>query len=247
MNPGHRRIVNLKGSRTLKDVLQQQISAYDALLHRIAEVRLEVQRYRDVAHKSMASYSSALVPIRRLPSEILRSVFRDVQTSLWNTDSEPWHEDDYDNEAWGSLPDLEVLDFSRGPWKLGHICEAWRGIILSYPRLWSHILLRFWASPLDQALRCTIPALQTMLLHSAQHSLDIIFEFRGGGHEDAAVQAFSVILEESYRWRSMDLQISLTLLGRLRGVRGKLPCLESLTVKTSHIPSSSREELPEDV
>ncbi|KAK0452555.1 hypothetical protein EV421DRAFT_911037 [Armillaria borealis] len=215
------------------EVLQQQISLYDTLLDRIDEIRSDMQRHRDAVHKSMVAYSSTLAPIRRLPTEILGTVFREVQTSLWNMEPLGW-----------DAP--EALDFSQGPWKLSHVCGTWRDIVLSYPQLWSHIVLRFWASPTD---RChTVPAIQAMMLRSAQHPLDIRFEELEDGHnEDAAVQAFTVILEESHRWRSTDLQISLTLLEQLKVVRGKIPCLESLTMKTSHIPPSSRARLPKDV
>ncbi len=85
-----------------------------------------------------------------------------------------------------------------------------------------------------------------MILRSAQHPLEIVFELENDDKEDAAVQAFRVILEESYLWRSTDLQMSLTLLERLKVVRGKILCLESLTMKTSYILRSSRVELPED-
>ncbi len=123
------------------EVLQQQLSMYDALLDRIDEVRSEMQRHRDVVHKSMAAYLSTLAPIRRLPSELLCAVFREVQASL--SDSEPW----------GSEPEPEPLDFSQGPWKLSHVCGAWRDIVLSYPQLWSHIVLQYWTSNPSETLR----------------------------------------------------------------------------------------------
>ncbi len=85
-----------------------------------------------------------------------------------------------------------------------------------------------------------------MILRSAQHPLDIMFEHEDSDNEDAAVQAFSVILDESYRWRSIDLYLCLPLLERLKVVRGKIPFLESLTMQTA-IPSYSRQELPEEV
>ncbi len=52
-----------------------------------------------------------------------------------------------------------------------HVCGAWRDIVLSYPQLWSHIVLR---SPME-TLDHTVPALQAMILRSAQHPLDIMF------------------------------------------------------------------------
>ncbi|KAK0452566.1 hypothetical protein EV421DRAFT_911304 [Armillaria borealis] len=218
------------------EVLQQQISMYDALLDRIDEIRSEMQSHRDVVHKSLVAYSSTLAPIRRLPTEILGAVFRSVQTSLsWKTERSGWD-------------GPEALDFSRGPWKLSHVCGAWRDIVLSYPQLWSHIVLQYhWTDCPTETLHHTVPALEAMILRSAQHPLDITFDLQYINNEDAAIRAFSVILEESYRWRSIDLQIPLTLLEQLKVVRGKISCLESLTMKTSFIPSSSREGLPEEV
>ncbi|PBK90116.1 hypothetical protein ARMGADRAFT_1014749 [Armillaria gallica] len=184
----------------------------------------------------MAVYSSTLAPIRRLPSDIYRAVFREIQLSMW-----------WNRKESRSPKDFQVLDFSQGPWKLGHVCGAWRDIVLSYPQLWSHIILHFRAIHQTETLYHTVLALKAMIFRSAQHPLDIKFELSFNHDESAALRAFSVILEESYRWRSMDLQISLTLLERLNVVRGKAPCLESLTMTTSHIPQSSRWELPEDV
>ncbi|KAK0220426.1 hypothetical protein IW262DRAFT_1494506 [Armillaria fumosa] len=199
------------------EVLEQQpLPVYDALLKRIDEIRSEVQRHRDAVHKSMAAYSSTPAPIRRLPKELFRAVFR------------------------------EVLDFSQGPWKLSHVCGAWRDIVLSYPQLWTHIVLQYWPTlPTEAPL--TIPALQAMIPRSAQHPLDIVFELEDSDKRDATVQVFPMVLEESYRWKSIVLQIPLTVLEQMNMVRGKIPCLESLTVKTSYIPYHNREELPEDI
>ncbi|KAK0237739.1 hypothetical protein EDD85DRAFT_1022951 [Armillaria nabsnona] len=222
--------------------LQQQISVYDTLLDRIDEVRSEMQRRRDVVHKSMAAYSSALAPIRRLPIDVLRTVFREIQFLQW-WDGNPrtylpgW-------SGW-NLKEPPALDFLQGPWALSHVCGAWRDIVLSYPRLWSYIVLHF--RTIHQMEPDTVLALKAMISRSAQHPLDIVFELDGDHNEYAAVPTLSVVLGESYRWRSMHLGISLTLLERLKVVRGKIPCLESLTLKTSCIPESSRDELPEDV
>ncbi|PBK68770.1 hypothetical protein ARMSODRAFT_192552 [Armillaria solidipes] len=223
------------------EVLEQQLSVYDALLNRIDEVRLEVQNHRDAVHKSMTAYSSTLAPIRSLPSDILRAVFLEVQISLW-----------WNLELSESYSDSEPqpLDFSQGPWKLSPVCGAWRDVVLSYPQLWSRIVLQFGIlRPVEMLLKI-IPALQAAILRSAQHPLDIVFKLWNGAHEDAAVQTFDILIEESYRWRNMVLQIPLTSLEQMKMVRGKIPCLESLTVKTMYIPylgSLEDSELPDDV
>ncbi|KAK0449758.1 uncharacterized protein EV420DRAFT_1766860 [Desarmillaria tabescens] len=73
------------------EVLQQQVLVYDTLLDRIDEIKAKVQSRRDTVQKSLAAYTSTLVPIRRLPSDVLRSVFREIQISQWrNTDTLLW-------------------------------------------------------------------------------------------------------------------------------------------------------------
>ncbi|PBK90143.1 hypothetical protein ARMGADRAFT_1083031 [Armillaria gallica] len=147
-------------------VVGRQVSVYDALLNRIDEVRLETQSHRDAVHKSMVAYST-LAPIRRLPSDILRSVFLEVQTSLWWN---PEVSESYSN------PEPPPLDFSQGPWRLSHVCGAWRNIVLSYPQLWSRIVLQFGIlRPVEMLLKI-VPALQVAILRSAQHPLDIVFK-----------------------------------------------------------------------
>ncbi|SJK98763.1 uncharacterized protein ARMOST_02032 [Armillaria ostoyae] len=221
------------------EIVEQQLPVYDALLKRIDEVRLDMQRHRDAVHKSMTAYSSTLAPIRRLPRELFRAVFREVQNTQWcNLGG---------LESESESKDYQVLDFSQGPWKLSHVCGAWRDIVLSYPQLWSHLVLQYWSTHPTETLHHTVPALQVMIPRSAQHPLDIVFELEDDDKQDAAVQVFPMILEESYRWRSMVLQIPLTLLEQMKMVREKIPCLESLTMKTLWISYHSREELPEDI
>ncbi|KAK0452600.1 hypothetical protein EV421DRAFT_1898329 [Armillaria borealis] len=199
------------------EVLEDQLSVYDAFLDRIDQVRSEMQRRRDVVQRSMATHSSALAPIRRLPTEIFRAVFREVQLSLrWNPPGSSF-----------SLTERTALYFSQVPWELSHVCGAWRDIILSYPQLWSSILLDFGTCRPAEELR----------------------DIGDSENEDAAIEAFPVILEESYRWRSMELNLSLPLLEQLKAARGKMPFLESLTMEISYerYDPPSIEELPEDV
>ncbi|PBK68912.1 hypothetical protein ARMSODRAFT_914109 [Armillaria solidipes] len=223
------------------DDLRQQVSVYDTLLDRIDEIRSEVQSRRDAVHKAMVVYSSALAPVRRLPVDVLRTVFREIQLSEWRTTS------------WLPLP--QALDFSQGPWTLSHVCGAWRDVVLSYPQLWSHIVLRFRSTlsvinPLAEVYsppRHILVALQAMILRSEQCPLDIVFELRFDHEKDMAKTVFAMILEVSHRWRTLELRISLDLLERLKVVHGKIPCLQSLTLHTLDASQTGRSELPEDI
>ncbi|KAK0449762.1 uncharacterized protein EV420DRAFT_763727 [Desarmillaria tabescens] len=223
------------------EVLQQQVSVYDTLLDRIDEIRSGVQSRRDAVKKPLAAYASTLAPIRRLPNDILRSVFCEIQISQWQKAGKVKQKDG------------EALDFSQGPWALSHVCGAWRDIALSYPQLWSHIRLDF--SPphtMDppgehrRPPRHTIDALKAMIHLSKQHPLDIVLNLDRKGDKDIAVQVFYMILKESCRWRSLRLRASSDFLELFKVVRGQIPCLESCNLDTLDMLDSDRADLPED-
>ncbi|KAK0494561.1 hypothetical protein EDD18DRAFT_1400747 [Armillaria luteobubalina] len=77
-----------------------------------------------------------------------------------------------------------------------------------------HIVLQYWSThPTETPL--TIPTLQTVIPRSAQHPLDIVYELVDNDKQDNAVQVFSMVLEESYRWKSIVFQIPLILLEQM--------------------------------
>ncbi|KAK0470493.1 hypothetical protein IW261DRAFT_1003816 [Armillaria novae-zelandiae] len=215
--------------------LRRQVSVYDTLLNRIDEIRSEVQRRHDAVHKAMMEYSSSIAPIRRLPVDVLRSVFREIQISRWGA------------IGWSQTS----LDFSQGPWTLSHVCGAWRDVILSYPQLWSHIVLRFGSTvrvvnSKKAHSRILIP-LEVMILRSKQCPLDIVFRLDFGYDQDMAEKIFPVILGESRRWRTSELLIPSCILRKLEVVRGKIPCLESLTLRSLDTLQSGPSMLAEDI
>ncbi|KAK0449752.1 uncharacterized protein EV420DRAFT_1646745 [Desarmillaria tabescens] len=199
-----------------------KVSVYDTLLDRIDEIKTK--------H-----------PSDSLPSDVLRSIFREIQISQWQNAGKAKHKD-------------EVLDFSQGPWVLSHVCGAWRDIVISYHQLWSHIILHFPYHSIGSLGErrfpprhgYTIDALKVVIHHSERYPLEIEFNVDPGGDEDMAVEALSVIAEESYRWRTLKLHTFLRLLERLKVVRGRIPCLESFTLNASDITQSGREDLLEN-
>ncbi|KAK0220332.1 hypothetical protein IW262DRAFT_1494422 [Armillaria fumosa] len=214
--------------------LQRQASVYGTLLNRIDEIRSEVQSRHDAVHKAMVVYSSTLAPVRRLPVDVLRTVFREIQVSEWRTTP--------------LLPLSQTLDFSQGPWTLSHVCGAWRDVVLSYPRLWSHIILRFRSTlrvvNLAEVYSRTLVAFEAMILRSEQCPLDIVFGLAMDYDKGMAEKVFAMIVEESHRWRTVKLLIPSYLLERLEVVRRRIPCLESLTLHTSQ---NNGVELPADI
>ncbi|PBK97211.1 hypothetical protein ARMGADRAFT_885404, partial [Armillaria gallica] len=68
-------------------------------------------------HNSLTQYvsqcRSLFAPIRRLPRDVLESIFAYVPRSAKNS-----------------------LDIYSAPWLLAHICSTWRDIVFTTPLLW---------------------------------------------------------------------------------------------------------------
>ncbi|KAK0192849.1 hypothetical protein F5146DRAFT_1041721 [Armillaria mellea] len=188
----------------------------------------------------MSLYSSILAPVRRLPIDVLKSVFHEMQILQRQSRS------GYSGEG---------LDLSQGPWTLSHVCGAWRDIVLSYPQLWSHIALClrsewgvccFGPATTKHTTRHMLVALEAIILRSDQCPLDIVLSRDVEGRNlDTSMtdKVFAMILEVSHRWRTLVVHwISLDFIERLKVVRGRIPYLESLTWGTSN-----GADLPEDI
>ncbi|SJK98774.1 uncharacterized protein ARMOST_02043 [Armillaria ostoyae] len=63
-------------------LLEGQLPVYDTLIDRLDTALEELQALRDMMREVSKEFSSTLAPIRRLPSDVLRSVFRETQSDL---------------------------------------------------------------------------------------------------------------------------------------------------------------------
>ncbi|KAK0452594.1 hypothetical protein EV421DRAFT_1769873 [Armillaria borealis] len=191
-------------------LLEGQLPVYDTLIDRLHAAVEELETYRATIQRISKEFSSTLAPIRRLPSDVLRSVFRETQS-----------------RNFVQQPTIAFM----------HVCASWRDIVVSSPELWSHIKITFPGLTVDKPS----PLLKTILPLSRQLPLDIRFIFdRDTSSSEAAIEAFSSLLRERHRWRSVSLTLPLDLLEHLRASSGKLPCLESLTVMPPHMQRDMR-------
>ncbi|KAK0452605.1 hypothetical protein EV421DRAFT_2031170 [Armillaria borealis] len=217
-------------------LLEGQLLAYNTLIDRLCTVVEELKGYRHAIQIVSKRFSSILAPIRHLPSDVLRSVFRETQprqsrqSMLMN--------------GW------PIIKLMQDPLTLGQVCGFWRDIVISSPELWSHINITFPNLRLgaDDPSPCNFQTvLKTILSLSGQVALDIQFRSNGDTSSGEAIEAFSLLLGERHRWKSASLKLPLDLLEQLRASSGKLPCLESLTLMTPRLPRHSRTVPPGDV
>ncbi|KAK0495950.1 hypothetical protein EDD18DRAFT_225279 [Armillaria luteobubalina] len=86
-----------------------------------------------------------------------------------------------------------------------------------------------------------------MILRSEQCPPDIVFRCDYNHQRDVAEKVFTVILEESHRWRTLELRSPSYFCERLKVVRGRTPCLEFLALHSWNTSQADRAELAEDI
>ncbi|KAK0452590.1 hypothetical protein EV421DRAFT_913853 [Armillaria borealis] len=203
---------------------------YDTLIDRLYTALKELKTYRATIRRVSKEFSSTLAPIRRLPIDVLRSVFRETRS--------------YFGRRRQSVFGLPTIKFMHDTLTLGQVCGSWRDIVVSSPELWSHINITFpRLRPGTPSPRNFQRLLKTILPHSGPLPLDMRFR-SGDTSSDEAIEAFSLLLGQHHRWKSASLEFPLDLLKRLRASTGKLACLESLSVMTLHPTGRSRELSP---
>ncbi|PBK68776.1 hypothetical protein ARMSODRAFT_957856 [Armillaria solidipes] len=210
-------------------LLEGQLPVYETLIDRLHAAVEELETYRANIQRVSKEFSSTLAPIRRLPIDVLRSVFRETRS--------------YFGRPRQSVVGLPTIKFSHDTLTLGHVCGSWRDIVVSSPELWSHFRITFPSPRVDHPS----PLLNTILPLSRPLPLDVRFISESDTSSGEAIEAFFSLLRERHRWRSVSLQIPLDLLEQLRTSSGKLVCLDSLTLMTPRPPVDSRTSPPGDV
>ncbi|KAK0192948.1 hypothetical protein F5146DRAFT_1223008 [Armillaria mellea] len=200
-------------------LLEGQLSTYETLIDQLCTVVEELKGHRHAIETDYKRFSSILAPIRRLPADVLLSVFRETRSTRRNFAGRP-----------------PTIDFLQDPLTLRQVCGSWRDIVVSSPTLWSYINVVF--PPREQHPDNSGPSahkcLQTVLPLSGQHALDI--RFVSFHTSDEATKTLVVILKERHRWRNASLILSSSLTEQLRVPTGrKLACLESLIIRTTGI------------
>ncbi len=212
-------------------LLEGQLPVYDTLIDRLNTAVEELETYRATIQRVSKEFSSTLAPIRHLPSDVLRSIFRETQSQNPVGQSLYYHR--------------PTIRFMHGTLTLGQVCASWRDIVVSSPELWSHIRITFPSFTVDNT--ALSPLLKAILPLSGQLPLEIRFISDRNTTTDKAIEAFSLLLGERRRWRSASLKLSFDSLQQLRASNGKLAYLESLILMTPNPPMETRVFPPGDV
>ena len=166
-----------------------------------------IQARIDSADTFIQKHQGILSPVRRMPPELLQEIF-----SFANGD--PYYDD--------SSRDSNIVM----SWRLSQVCRTWRRISFSTSTLW----VRLPRIAIDRPYSRTIYFLKLLT--------EVLERSRGAPinlhiHAPQRVEAHPVLdflVGHSERWRVFKLGAISTLLPLLRGVRGRLPLLEILSI-----------------
>lgn len=114
----------------------------------------------------------------------------------------------------------DVFDIRQGPWVLGHVCARWRLVLLGSSKLWSC----FRAEMKQNALHPRrLALLAAALSRSRRHDLCVCVDSYCVAHSPHLIQ-------HSHRCRELTISLSPASIADVRGLKGRLPCLQSLTL-----------------
>lgn len=146
-------------------------------------------------------------PWHRLPSEILSQIFIDA------------------------LPKGFDLSTHHAPLLLERVCKRWKDVTHSTPALWCRISIQL--RP-ENDLRRQLKMVSICLDRSGRHPLSIKLESQGIDASDlqSGQPVVSLLVAESERWHTVQLQLPSRVFRELTGVKGKLSSLRSLHIRT---------------
>jgi len=208
-----------QGSSFPQDDAEADLAAYDsaiAILETFRQRRAELAKYVELCQSQTA-------PIRKLPYEILSSVFSFVAQSHMDSDRR------VRNKA------------RRPPYNLIRVCVGWYDVAYRTPHLWNRLRVDF-----DRLSGRTPEVIQNWLKRSQRLplSLDLWNAFRNGTTWE---DVLSCLLKESPRWQHVTLRFLddemdgygpelEDVVWDIASTIDGLPTLESLTLST---PSES--------
>lgn len=206
------------------DAVHLDISKLDADIAHAQRVVRQLTKEREALQTYATEHTALLTPARRVPADIWSEIFMHcLPATEALTDSQTIKHANHD----------ELLSFGPrvAPALLLRICKDWTAIALSSPRLWSTIDLRV----SSHFLQFTPTLVQTWLKQSRQTPLNVILS--NIPTTDAFFQSPPVrkVLEQSHRWRRVDLRLWQASMVVFSTLRDNLPELQDLHLQLENM------------
>lgn len=188
--------------KTVLDI-QSELSRVDSEMTRVQIILDQLECERQRLLESLTQYQALASPIRRLPTEILSSIFT-------------------------TIPRDQPFDMSNSPMLLTRICSRWRDVAISTPRMWNYI--DFYVDEQLNTKPFTITMWKVWLSRSGSCPLHIKVSFQPPKTSHFPYRPIVDMLAScSRRWRQIFFRIPFSL-GHFSAVKGSIPILKVFTV-----------------
>ncbi|KAJ6454382.1 hypothetical protein C8R45DRAFT_1037954 [Mycena sanguinolenta] len=196
--------------------LSNQLASCDEEVARLRAKIDELGRHRTDLQEQYNRCQTLLVPVRRLPSEIVAEIFASIPNTVDTVN-------DATTIALRTLARADILAVSQ-------VCARWRAIALGTSSLWTTIRLYpgLWGT-VGTATKVT-PLLESALTRSGQCPLTIYSNTDGAMFHGPALE---LLAQHSARWRAGTFIAPASDFQSFSGARGNLPILESLEINAT--------------
>ncbi|SJL11704.1 uncharacterized protein ARMOST_15112 [Armillaria ostoyae] len=177
---------------------------------------------RDQAASNISDAKSLLHPVRRLPDDVLRAVFRACTKSPGQA---------FDGELAILVPtvDIESVQPNQSPWTVSCVCQQWRTVAIRTGELWSFIELDLGNRPEDEELaKNRVFRLGLSLFRSNGHDLSI--RLYGKKSVPGVCPILQILLPTAPYWKRLSVFLPLASFRHFSVCKGYLNRLDTLYI-----------------
>lgn len=200
------------------------VASLQAQMEKAQETLSSLQNLHSTALGVLAEAKVVLHPIRSLPRDILTEIFLHCTPFM----------DEGDIDIFDCGPEFDTLCPKNHPWNLSHVCQRWRDITISTPRLWSTIYLDFQRYEEISQRRCVFHGI---LLFERSGNLDLSLHVVSGTYDIIYDPLTSFLETSTKRWRTLTCGLPTSSLQLFSGC--SFPLLRELGICYQDISGSS--------
>ncbi|KAJ7157528.1 hypothetical protein C8R43DRAFT_996727 [Mycena crocata] len=196
-----------------------ELGRYDDQIARLEVSLNKLKIDRSAFQKYAEGCRAVFSPIRQLPPEILCEIFALCAGPQWNSRSNTV------SQEMNCILQGDLLKLSR-------VCAHWHTLVLDTPALWSRInlTLNHWSrASYRNRLK---DSLTTSIERSAASPLHVRAGVEGCPHLVPSQPPLDLLAHYSERWQTASFKIGAPLFDCMSRVKGKIPQLRSLRIRT---------------
>ncbi|KAK0442278.1 uncharacterized protein EV420DRAFT_1079745 [Desarmillaria tabescens] len=204
-----------RGPRTL-DEYDGKIAATRKLLDFLVSER-------DQAASNISDAKALVHPVRDLPDDVLRAIFRACTRPVDEAFNRSFREIVHPSIG------IESIQPDQSPWTLSHVCQQWRTVAIHTAELWSLIELNLDERPKDKVLaRNRVFRLGLQLFRANGRDLSVRLHGRNGVANVSPI--LQILLPTAQYWKRLSVFLPLNSFQHFSVCKGSLNRLDTLYI-----------------